>query len=72
MLSWIDIHRMDCSRQAEELRQFAQSTEIEACTKHFGRDVVNALDPRKTSNSTEKVVVLKLESKYICRSLVLK
>nr|CCA27495.1 conserved hypothetical protein [Albugo laibachii Nc14] len=55
MLSRLDIHRMDYLRQAEELCQFAQSTEIEARKKHFGRDVVNDVEPRKTSKSKEKI-----------------
>ena len=46
MLSQIDIHRMEFLRQVDELCQFAQSTEIEARTKQFGREVLNAVDPR--------------------------
>ena len=46
MLSRLDIHRMDYLRQTKELCQFAQSTEIEARTKQFGREVLNAVDPR--------------------------
>nr|CCA19667.1 conserved hypothetical protein [Albugo laibachii Nc14] len=42
MLSQIDIHRMEFLRQVDELCQFAQSTEIEARTKQFGREVLNA------------------------------
>ena len=33
-------------RQAEALCHFAQSTEIETRTKHFGRGVVNTVGPR--------------------------
>uniref|UniRef100_A0AAV1UTY9 Uncharacterized protein n=1 Tax=Peronospora matthiolae TaxID=2874970 RepID=A0AAV1UTY9_9STRA len=47
MLSRLDIHRTDCMRQAEELTQFAQSTEVDTHSKNFGRDVVNAVEPEK-------------------------
>nr|CCA15753.1 AlNc14C14G1659 [Albugo laibachii Nc14] len=53
ILSRTDIHRMEFLRKAKELCQFAQSTEIEACTKHIGRGVVNAVDPRKTFKSKQ-------------------
>nr|CCA15940.1 conserved hypothetical protein [Albugo laibachii Nc14] len=66
MLSWLVIHRMDYLRQAEELSQFAQSTEIEVRTKHFGRDVVNAVDPRKTFKNKEKIDHQSLKKCYRC------
>nr|CCA24799.1 hypothetical protein PITG_16835 [Albugo laibachii Nc14] len=66
MLSRLDIHRMDYLRQTEELCQFSQSTEIEARTKHFGRDVVNAVDPRKTFKSKEKIDHQSLKKCYRC------
>ena len=47
MLSRLDLHRIDYLRQAEDLAQFAQSTEIDVQVKHFGRDVVNIVEPTK-------------------------
>uniref|UniRef100_A0AAV1UK35 Uncharacterized protein n=1 Tax=Peronospora matthiolae TaxID=2874970 RepID=A0AAV1UK35_9STRA len=47
MSSRLDIHRTDYLRQAEELAQFAQSTEVDTHSKIFGRDVVNAVEPEK-------------------------
>uniref|UniRef100_A0AAV1V1Z5 Uncharacterized protein n=1 Tax=Peronospora matthiolae TaxID=2874970 RepID=A0AAV1V1Z5_9STRA len=44
MLSRLDIHRTDYLRQAEELAQFAQSTEVDTHSKIFGRDVVNTVE----------------------------
>ena len=47
MLSKLDIHRIDYLRQAEELAQFAQSTEIDTHARNLVRDVVNAVEQRK-------------------------
>ena len=47
MLSRLDIHRVYPLRQAEELAQFAQSTEVDTHSKHLGRDVVNVVEARK-------------------------
>uniref|UniRef100_A0AAV1UJ54 Uncharacterized protein n=1 Tax=Peronospora matthiolae TaxID=2874970 RepID=A0AAV1UJ54_9STRA len=44
MLSRLDIHRTEYLRQAEELAQFAQSTEVHTHSKSFGRDVVNTVE----------------------------
>nr|CCA27809.1 conserved hypothetical protein [Albugo laibachii Nc14] len=66
MLSRLDIHRMDVLRQAEELCQFAQSTEIEARTKHFVRDVGNAVDPRKTFKSKVEIEHQSMKKCYRC------
>uniref|UniRef100_A0AAV1VL66 CCHC-type domain-containing protein n=1 Tax=Peronospora matthiolae TaxID=2874970 RepID=A0AAV1VL66_9STRA len=44
MLSRLDFHRTDYLRQAEELAQFAQSTELDTHSKSFGRDVVNTVE----------------------------
>ena len=66
MLSRLDIHRMDYLRQTKELCQFAQSTEIEGRTKYFRRDVVNAVDPRETSKSKEKIDHQSLKKCYRC------
>ena len=47
MFSRLDIHRTDYLRQAGELAQFAQSTEVDTHSKNFGRDVVSAVEPEK-------------------------
>ena len=47
MLSRLNLNRVDCLRQAEELAQVARSTEIEVRVKHFGRDVVNVVEATK-------------------------
>ena len=49
MLSRLNLNRVDCLRQAKDLAQFAQSTEIEVRVKHFGRDVVNFVEATKES-----------------------
>ena len=54
MLSRLDMHRTDPLRQAEELAQFAQSTEVDVHAKNLGRDVVNAVEPRKVSQDKVK------------------
>ena len=35
----LDLNRDNCLRQADELAQFAQSTELDIRVKHFSRDV---------------------------------
>ena len=47
MLSRLNLNRVDYLRQAEELAQFIQSTHIEVHAKHFGREVVNVVEPPK-------------------------
>ena len=48
------VHRNDSLRQAEELAHLAQSTEIDTHAKNLGRDVVNAVEPRKYPKDTVK------------------
>lgn len=55
MLSRLNIHRQDFLRQAEELAQFAQSTEVDTHLKNFGRDVVNIAKPVKASKERVKL-----------------
>ena len=47
MMSRLDMHRTDPLRQAEELAQFAQSTEIDTHAKNLGRNVLNIVELRK-------------------------
>ena len=42
-------------RQAEEVAQFSQSTQLEVCVKNFGRDVVRVGGPAKDSRNTGHV-----------------
>ena len=54
MLSRLNIHRADHLRQAEELAQFAQSTEIYTNALNFGRDVVNVVEPTRSTKDKKK------------------
>ena len=54
MLSRLNLNRIDYLRQAEELAQFAQSTELEVRVKHFGRDVVNIVEPNNQPKKIER------------------
>ena len=51
----MNLHRVDCLRQAEELAQFTQSTETDVRVKHFGRDVVNVVESTKDVKKVEPV-----------------
>ena len=55
LLSRLNLHRVDYLRQAEELAQFAQSTETDVRVKHFGRDVVNVVESTKDVKKVEPV-----------------
>ena len=54
MLSRLYMHRNDLLRQAEELAQLAHSAEINTHAKNPGRDVINAVEPRKDPKDTVK------------------
>uniref|UniRef100_A0AAV1US04 CCHC-type domain-containing protein n=1 Tax=Peronospora matthiolae TaxID=2874970 RepID=A0AAV1US04_9STRA len=54
MLSRLDTNRLDYLRQAEELAQLAQSTEVDTHTKNFGRDVMNSVEPVKELKEKSK------------------
>ena len=53
IMSRLSLNRINHLRQAKELAQFAQSTEIEAHVKHFGRDVVSVVEPTKVPRKIE-------------------
>ena len=55
MLSRLNLNRSDYLRQAEKIAQLAQSKEIEARVKHFGRDVVSVVDPLAKPKKVESV-----------------
>ena len=55
LLSRLNLNRVDYLRQAEELEQFAQSTETDVRVKHFGRDVVNVVESTKDVKKVEPV-----------------
>ena len=54
MFSRLDMHLIDPLRQAEDLAQLAQSTEIDTHAKNLGQDVVSADEPRKDPKETVK------------------
>ena len=72
MLASFDIHRNDPLRQAEELAQFTQSTEVDTDANELGRDVLNVVEPKKVPKDKAKVKVkansLELDDRtcYMC------
>ncbi|KAI9916681.1 hypothetical protein PsorP6_018241 [Peronosclerospora sorghi] len=50
MLSRLNTDRLDYLRQAEELAQFAQATEVDVRVKHFGREALNVVEPGKAAS----------------------
>ena len=57
MLTKLELPRNDLLRQAEELAQFAQSTEIDSNAKNLWRDVMNVIEPRNFSKDKAKARV---------------
>ena len=55
MVSRMNLHRTDYLRQAEELAQFVQSTELGGRVKNFGKDVVNVVEPLLNPRKIEHV-----------------